>query len=77
MFCMPGWILRRRATASATAPFGPRPCSSLTGGAYALRRVVIGRDLASDGALVIIVHNNRRGSSSLPSGRHGRSTHQY
>jgi hypothetical protein len=28
VLCMPGWIFRGRATASATALFGPRPCSS-------------------------------------------------
>jgi hypothetical protein len=28
VFCMSGWIFRGRAMASATALFGPRPCSS-------------------------------------------------
>jgi hypothetical protein len=58
-------------------PSVPGRARPLTGGAYALRLVVLSRDLASDGVLVIIVHNIRRGSSPPPSGRHGRSKHQY
>jgi hypothetical protein len=58
-------------------PSVPSRARPLTGGAYALRLVVLGRDLASDRVLVIIVKNIRRGSSSPPSGRHGRSKHQY
>jgi hypothetical protein len=68
-----GWIFRRRATASATALFGPWPYSSLV--RRSLRPLPhchrSGLRLQM-GALVIFVHN-RRGSSSPPSGRHGRS----
>jgi hypothetical protein len=66
VLCMSGWIFRRRATASATALFGPWPYSSFVGGAFALRLGVVGRDLALDGAFVNIVHNIRREESSLP-----------
>jgi hypothetical protein len=58
-------------------PSVPGCACPLIGGAYALRPVVLGQDLASDGALVIVVHNIRRGSSSPPSGRHWHSKHQY
>ncbi len=44
VICMSGWIFRRRATASATALFGPWPYSSLVGGAFALRLDVVGPD---------------------------------
>jgi hypothetical protein len=44
VFCMPGWIFRRRATASATAPFGPWPCSSLDRRSLRPSPVVLGRD---------------------------------
>jgi hypothetical protein len=72
-FCMPGWIFRGWATASATALFGPRPCSS-----FARRSLcpspcchLLCRRLRA-GAYHII-HNIKRGSSSPLSGRHGRS----
>jgi hypothetical protein len=44
VFWMPGWIFRRRATASATAPFDPRPCSSLDQQSLLPSPVVLGWD---------------------------------
>jgi hypothetical protein len=66
-----GWIFRRRATASATALFGPWPYSSLVRRSLcpSPHRHRSGRRLRM-GVLVIFVHN-RRGSSSPSSGRHG------
>jgi hypothetical protein len=64
--CKPGWIFRGWATASATALFGPWPCSSF------VRRSLHPspcRICRLGGALISIIHNNRRGSSSPPSAR--------
>jgi hypothetical protein len=54
----------------SSVPGRARPSS---GGAFALRPAVICRVVGFGRALVIIVHNIKRGSSSPPSGRHGRS----
>ncbi len=68
-FCMPGWIFR----GWATALFGPWPCSFIAW--RSLRPLpcchLSGHQLRT--GVVFIVHNIRRGSSSPPSGRHGRS----
>ncbi len=58
-------------------PSVPGRARPLTSDAYALRPVVLGQDLASDGALIIVIHNIRRESSPPPSGRHWHSKHQY
>ncbi len=49
VFCLFGWIFRRRATASATALFGPWPYSSFVGGAFAPRLSVVGWDFGLGG----------------------------
>ncbi len=58
-------------------PSVPGRALPLTGGAYALRLAVLGRDAGLGWSARIIVHNIRKGLSSPPSGRHGRSIHQY
>jgi hypothetical protein len=75
VLCMFGWIFRGRATALATALFGPWLYSSFVWRSLcpSSRQHRSGRRLEM-GALVNIVHNIRRGSSSPPSGRHGCSS---
>ncbi len=66
--CMPGWIFRGWATASATAIFGPRPCSffarrSLHPSPYRICRFT--------GLMGLVNTVTTSGESSPPSGRHG------
>ena len=68
MICMYGWILRRRATASATALFGPWPYSPFVGGAFAPRLSGAGCDFGLGGDFVNIAYNIEKGASSSSSG---------